>query len=95
LTTSPVFASLLSDALMVPALMPVSVAISEAVLGPPLSAARIFFLFSPRGARAVVLVAGELSFGAGAVVGCVTGRWRRRLPSTRERTPPSSRLSAP
>jgi len=58
LTTSPAFASLVSDAPTVAALMPVSVAISEAVLGPLFSAARIFCLFSPRGARALVLRAG-------------------------------------
>ena len=52
-------------------------------------------MFSPRGARALVLRDDEVSFAAGAVVRCVTGRWRWRLPSTRARTSPSKRLSTP
>jgi hypothetical protein len=55
--------------------MPVSFAVSEAVLGLSFSAARIFFVFSPRGARALVRGAGVVSFGAAVVVRSVTGRW--------------------
>ncbi len=54
---------LVSDAAIVPALMPVSAAIFEAVLGPPFGAAGICFLFSPRGARMLVALTGEAPFG--------------------------------
>jgi hypothetical protein len=56
LTTSPEMASLLSVEPTVPVPIPVSLAITEAVLGPVLSDARILALFAPRGARAGLAV---------------------------------------
>jgi hypothetical protein len=59
--TSPALTIFVSVALTVPVPIPVSAPSSEAVRGPALSAARIFALFSPRGARA----AGEVGWAAG------------------------------
>src|SRR4051812_6333050 len=74
--------------------MPVAFAISEAVIGPSLSASSTLALFWPRGARADA----PAGFAARATVAPVSGdvvdRPRRPPLRTRERASPSRRLNA-
>jgi hypothetical protein len=70
---------LLSVLPTVPAPIPVSFAISEAVFGPDLSDRRIFALFAPRGARAPFAVEAVAGLRAGALLGALAGARRLRL----------------
>jgi hypothetical protein len=70
---------LLSVLPTVPAPIPVSFAISEAVFGPERSDWRIFALFAPRGARAPAAVDALAGLRAGALLLALAGARRVRL----------------
>jgi hypothetical protein len=70
---------LLSVLPTVPAPIPVSFAISEAVFGPDLSDRRIFALFAPRGARALFPLDAVVRLRAGARLLALAGARRLRL----------------
>jgi hypothetical protein len=70
---------LLSVLPTVPAPIPVSFAISEAVFGPDRSDRRIFALFAPRGARAAFAVDALVGLRAGALLLALAGARRGRL----------------
>src|SRR5215207_527770 len=75
--------------------MPVTFAISEAVIGPSLSASSTLALFWPRGARAGALAGFAARVRVVLPRGFAAGLRLRRPPLTRDRASPSRRVNAP
>ena len=89
LTTSPLLLSFVSSVLTVPVAMPVAFAISEAVIGPSLSASSTLALFCPRGARAGALVREAAPAGFSRALARAAGRAPPPPPAARDRAPPA------